>query len=61
MFGRKRKLSEILPNKKGATAVEYGLIMALMTVAMVGALSSTGSATKDKWEGVAEKVENAST
>lgn len=59
MFGRKSILARLKADKKGATAVEYGLIMALMTVAMVGALSATGSATQDKWENVADKVQEA--
>lgn len=40
----------------GATAVEYGLIMGLMTLALIGALASTGSGTQAKWDGVANKV-----
>ncbi|MEL6857398.1 MAG: Flp family type IVb pilin [Pseudomonadota bacterium] len=43
----------------GATAVEYGLIAALMTLALVGALAATGDGTSDKWEGVADDVGDA--
>ena len=54
------RLGQLAGNTRGATAVEYGLIAALMTVAMVGALSGTGNSTKDKWDGVANKVAAAS-
>lgn len=43
----------------GATAVEYGLIAGLMTLALVGALASTGDGTSDKWEGVSDDVSDA--
>lgn len=43
-------------DRKGATAIEYGLIMALMTLALIGALASTGKSTGEKWDNVAEKV-----
>jgi pilus assembly protein Flp/PilA len=34
---------KIFANKKGATAIEYGLIAALIAVAAVGAMSNLGS------------------
>ena len=46
-------------NEAGATAVEYGLIMALMTLAVLGAIALTGASTQDNWEGVAEDVSGA--
>lgn len=55
-----QKARQFARNVRGATAVEYGLIAALMTVAMVGALSGTGTGTKAKWDGVANKVADAS-
>lgn len=51
-----RKFACLKSNQKGATAIEYGLIMALMTLALVGALSTTGKSTQDTWDGVANKV-----
>lgn len=45
--------------ESGATAVEYGLLMALMAVALLGALGSTGSSTGDKWNGVSQDVGDA--
>jgi pilus assembly protein Flp/PilA len=54
-----RGLKRFQFDREGATAIEYGLIMALMTLALVGALASTGAATQDKWDGVSEKVGDA--
>lgn len=48
-------------DESGATAVEYGLIMALMTVALIGAIGSTGESTGDKWDGISDDVEDAMT
>ncbi|MCF6328187.1 MAG: Flp family type IVb pilin [Henriciella sp.] len=56
MMVRACKLKTLKSDRKGATAVEYGLIMALMTLAVIGAISTTGDATKAKWEGVADEV-----
>lgn len=43
----------------GATAVEYALLMGLMALALIGALSATGSGTGDKWDGVSQDVGTA--
>jgi pilus assembly protein Flp/PilA len=37
-----RKLHKLLKNQKGATAIEYGLIAALIAVACIGAFSAVG-------------------
>lgn len=54
-----RYSKRFLASESGATAIEYGLIMGLMTLVLVGALASTGSGTQDKWEGVAEDLSDA--
>ncbi|MBA3512206.1 Flp family type IVb pilin [Sphingomonas sp.] len=38
------KFLKLIRNDKGATAIEYGLIAALIAVAAIGAMSSIGSA-----------------
>lgn len=53
------KARRFFDNESGGTAVEYGLIMGLMTLALVGALSATGDGTSDKWNGVADDVTTA--
>ena len=60
MWAHIQKLGRIGRDTSGATAIEYGLIMALMAVALIGALNSTGDSTKDKWDGVADKITTAS-
>jgi len=51
-----RRLAE---SRKGATAVEYGLIVALIVLSMLGALQVTAGATIDLWNNVSTKVQNA--
>jgi pilus assembly protein Flp/PilA len=36
------KFRKLIKNNKGATAIEYGLIAALIAVAMIGAVTSVG-------------------
>lgn len=36
-------IKKLFANKKGATAIEYGLIAALISIAAVGAMSALGS------------------
>jgi pilus assembly protein Flp/PilA len=37
------KFLRLIKNEKGATAIEYGLIAALIAVAAIGAMTSIGS------------------
>jgi len=37
-----RKLSDLIRSEEGATAVEYGLIIAVVAVALIGILNSFG-------------------
>ena len=37
------KFIKLLKNEKGATAIEYGLIAALIAVAAIGAMSALGT------------------
>ncbi len=48
-------------DESGATAVEYGLILGLMTVALIGAIGATGNSTGEKWNGISEDVGDAMT
>ena len=41
---------------RGATAVEYGLILALVVLAMMGALSTVANKTINMWNDVATQV-----
>ena len=55
------RMTRFLGCNSGATAVEYGLMMGLMTIALLGALNSTGKGTSDKWDGISEDVGDAMT
>jgi len=46
-------------DRRGATAIEYGLIVALIVIAMIGALTQLASVTTDMWSNVSSKVVNA--
>ena len=45
-------------NNRGATAVEYGLIAALIVVAMIGGLKSLGGGANGMWGKVSNIVQN---
>jgi pilus assembly protein Flp/PilA len=44
---------------RGATAVEYALILSLMVLAMVGGLALVADTTTGMWNGVAQNVVEA--
>ncbi|MAX14678.1 MAG: Flp family type IVb pilin [Sphingobium sp.] len=45
--------------ERGATAVEYGLILAMIVLAMIVALSNVASRTIHMWDDVENKVTDA--
>ena len=51
-----RHLEELIKDTKGATAVEYGLIVSLIFLAMVAAIQGVATETTGMWNNVAEKV-----
>lgn len=51
----RRNLRTLGADKRGATAIEYGLIVALIVVAMVGGLTMLGGGTSGMWT----KINNA--
>jgi pilus assembly protein Flp/PilA len=53
-----RKLKK---NRAGATAIEYGLIAALVSVAAIGALTSLGGSLSDIFGVVSTKLDGAAT
>lgn len=46
-------------SERGATAIEYGLIAALMTIIMIPALQSLGGSTNSLYGTVGGKITNA--
>jgi pilus assembly protein Flp/PilA len=49
-------IRKLIKNNKGATAIEYGLIAALIAVAAIGAMSSLGGKLKTTFNGVANNL-----
>ena len=54
----RRTLRRLLADQGGATAIEYGLIVSLIVVAMIGALSSLGGGALGMWTKVHNEVQN---
>jgi pilus assembly protein Flp/PilA len=49
-------IKKLVKNEKGATAIEYGLIAALIAVAAIGAMSSIGSKLSSTFNNVASQL-----
>lgn len=49
----------LFADRRGATVVEYGLIIAGIVLAVFGAIQSLGGATGGLWNNVSTKVINA--
>ena len=56
MFGN---IKNLLTDESGATAIEYGLIAALVSVAAIGALSAMGSSLEAMFGTVSNELETA--
>ncbi|SFR81936.1 Flp family type IVb pilin [Sphingomonas jatrophae] len=56
MFDR---LSKLLRDRRGATAIEYGLILALCVLMLMAALRAMAITTTGMWNSVAENVSKA--
>lgn len=53
------KIARLLRSTKAATAVEYGLILALIFMAALGAISSVGQSTITMWNNVSTSATEA--
>ncbi|MDO6413586.1 Flp family type IVb pilin [Sphingomonas sp. BIUV-7] len=49
-------LTKLCRDARGATAIEYGLIVSLVVIAIVAGISSVGGATGNLWGNMANKV-----
>ncbi len=52
-------LKKIRKDESGATAIEYGLIAALVSVAAIGALTAMGTSLNDMFTVVAQSLSTA--
>ncbi len=51
-------LRRLRANRRGATAIEYGLICALIVIAMTAGLATLGGGTSGMWTKVNNAVQN---
>lgn len=56
MAGGKQMFRQFLSNKSGATAIEYGLIAALISLAIFAGVGSSGAKLGILWDETATKV-----
>ena len=54
-----KKFISLIKNNKGATAIEYGLIAALIAVAAIGALSTIGNNLDNTFTKVGDELEGS--
>ncbi len=51
-----RTMRRLRSDRRGATAIEYGLIVALIAVAAIGGMSSLGGGSNGMWGRLDNKV-----
>ena len=54
-----RFIRALIGDQRGATAIEYGLILALVVIAMMMALFGLADVTTGMWRNVSDKVQAA--
>ncbi|MBO9623630.1 MAG: Flp family type IVb pilin [Sphingomonas sp.] len=54
-----RLFRRLVPDRRAATAVEYGLILAMIVLATFASLAAVGNVTSSMWNDVSEKVQSA--
>ena len=59
MIAIRHNLLMLLASQRGATAIEYGLIAALIVIAMMGALSSLGGGVGGMWTNLGTTVQTS--
>ena len=59
MIAIRMTLHRLCSDKRGATAIEYGLIAALIVIAMMGGLSAMGGGVGGMWTKIGTAVQSA--
>jgi len=54
-------VTRFIEDESGATAIEYGLIAALIAVAMIGGAGAVGGSVQDKFTAVSGAIDAAPT
>ena len=57
----RKNFTQLLADESGATAIEYGLIAALVSVAAIGALSAMGTSLEGIFTTVSDQLGSAVT
>lgn len=55
-----KKIIRFLQDESGATAIEYGLLAALIAVALIGAVTTLGQTLQTEFRSIASAIERAS-
>jgi pilus assembly protein Flp/PilA len=58
-IGRGKRFAGFARDEGGATAIEYGLIAALMAAVLIGGLTALGNSNSGSWGDVAKKASDA--
>ena len=58
MKGNRHRVSirSLFHDQRGATAVEYGLILALIFLAVMGGVTALGDSVRGRWGDISNKV-----
>ena len=59
MIAIRMNLRRLRRDKRGATAIEYGLIAALIVIAMMGGLAALGGGAGGMWTRINNAVQNS--
>ena len=54
-----QRIFSLVRDKRGATAIEYGLIIALIVIAMLASFTLLAGGVTGKWSDIALKVTSA--
>ena len=57
MIAVRNRLRTLCAEERGATAIEYGLIAALIVIAMMGGLSTLGGGANGMWGRIGNTVQ----
>jgi pilus assembly protein Flp/PilA len=55
------KIMRLITDDRGATAIEYGLIVALIALAVIGSVNVVADETIGMWNFISETLDNAVT
>ena len=58
MLAIRKNWRRLRSDKRGATAIEYGLIVALIAIAMMGGLRTLGGGAGGMWGNLAQTAED---